>query len=519
MKSLSLRLLGTLVIVLALAAVSSATASATNFLYWTDFNNGTLVRQSLDGGGAEVVVANAGSDPNGVTIDRRTGLVYWAVRAENQIRVSQANGSNMLVLGVAGAPIDAPVGVAIDDRTNRIYWANASSSTIGWAALDGSDGGALDTGAAPISGPQGILVDTISDRVYWANAVEDGSVNPIGWVNLSDSSVSGGVGVPDFGTGPIGLALDANNELLYWVGFTDSLLRAGNAEGTIEEVIASTPLNFPGGVTFNPLDGKLYISNFGAGEIVKVSPQGGDAVVFSSGGSPWGQAAVSGAGKLTAPTLSIASPIGATTAGVLQLTNSGDYPLIIRGASASPSVFAIGSGCPTIIAVNEVCDLTIRFTPTSNGEVAGTISVPTDTGTFTLNVTGTIALPQTLAPELKNVHAVKRCAASAAAGSLSVAYTSAIATATTVTLQRSSSRRRTPPSKCPKRASNSDYDSRGIGKTNTRSFSALAGTQSATLKQLFKTKKLAPGRYRMLFSYKNAAGATVRKGTWFWVLK
>jgi DNA-binding beta-propeller fold protein YncE len=496
------------------------------YVYWTNYQ-GSLMRVGVAGGVPETVVANAGSYPNGVDIDRETGRIYWAERGNDLIRSVAADGTDHQVLNVGGATINDPVGVAIDKRRGRILWANSwEPGSIGWASLDGSgQGGTLNTGALDFPDPQGVAIDAVADRLYWANT--DTSIAPANWVKLDGSGETGAIGTPSLLGTPVGMAFVPTLQKIFWGLY--SPVGSAHVSGAPTSGGPDTPLATagmaiasPGGIGYDGATGRLLVSDYD-GELIGYAAadgSGGGLLTTASAGSPWGAPAATGAGSLTSSNspLSISGTVGSTTAGTLQIKNTGNYPIQMIGTTSSSSLFAPGAGCPGHLTVNEACELTIAFSPTSADAASASIEISTDAGKFSFTVKGTASAAPSTEVKLTDVKAVKRCAEPDEAGKLSVGFTSATAAKLDVTLQRSSTQRRAMPIRCPQRAGQTDFISKLIGKQSKKSFTALAGRQSSTLKQMFGTKKLSSGRYRMLFNYKNSSGETVRKGTWFWVL-
>lgn len=530
MKQVLVRLMSVLAISSALMAIGAASASAgaapERYVYWTDFN-GALNRVDANGGGPELVIASAGSSPNGVAIDRETGRVYWAVRGDQAIRSVAADGTDEQTLNIGAATISQPVGVAIDKRRGRILWANSDTPFgISWAALDGSgQGGTLNIGGIPMGYPQGVAIDGVADKIFWANTSP--SPEMAGWAKLDDSGQSGVIGGTVAEGSPVGMAFVPTLQRVFWGYYAPSAstsITGAPSAGGPDTPLSTTGANVVsgGGVGYDGATGRLLISDYDGGKIsyAAADGSGGGILTAGSAGSPWGSPAATGAGILTSSNAPLVIPgtVGSPTANTLKIQNTGNYPIQLLGTTSSSAEFAPGAGCPGDLVVNESCELTITFTPTSTTAISGEIEIATDAGKFKFTVkSGEITDPPK-GVKLSDVRAVKRCAEPTQAGKLSVGFVSATAMNLDVTLQRSSTQRRSLPSRCPERAGQTDFMSKLIGKKSKKSFGAVAGKQTSTLKQMFGTKKLSPGRYRMLFNYKNSSGESARKGTWFWVL-
>ena len=152
-------------LVAAVLAVVAPTASATNRVYWTNFQlNGSIAFSNLDGSGSGGSVNVGGASviwTAGVGIDPAANKVYWA----NYDPGNTISFANLDESGAGGklntSPVtpNKPAGVVVDAARGRIYWADMGDNKIEFANLDGTGGGFLDTGLATVKGPEGVAVD------------------------------------------------------------------------------------------------------------------------------------------------------------------------------------------------------------------------------------------------------------------------------------------------------------------------------------------------------------------------
>jgi hypothetical protein len=166
------------VLVLAAFALASLAlvARADAFVYWANFNTGTIGRANLDGSGADQRFIGGASGPVGLAVDG--AHVYWANFNISRIGRADLDGSGADQSFITGS--SQVRGVAVDGA--NIYWTSPFVSAIGRADLDGSNvnqefitgtGGATD-----------VAVD--GAHVYWANNL----TNSIGRANLDGAPAS-----------------------------------------------------------------------------------------------------------------------------------------------------------------------------------------------------------------------------------------------------------------------------------------------------------------------------------------
>jgi len=104
---------------------------------------------------------------------------------------------------------------------------------------------------------------------------------------------------------------------------------------------------------------------------------------------------LSGNGQQTSGSLNLGTlafgnlPVGATSAAQsVILNNTGNTPLTVSSVATSGQ-FNASHNCPASLAAGNSCTVNTTFTPTSIGAQAGTLSVVTGGGTYTVNLSGT----------------------------------------------------------------------------------------------------------------------------------
>ena len=211
-------------------------------IYWTAAKEtvgsipGGLGRAELDGGGGANL--NTGPElndtPGGVAIDAVEGTIYWANTAAidpDDKGIWRANldgtGEELFLTAAqalaAGSHLDSAFNMAIDQETRRLYWANSDNATaadrgISYISLDNTTvGGRVSTGSANVTSPRGLALDLENDRVYWSNwtMTQGISYAPLpGATGTAGNFTIGGSGVNQAS----GVALDLESEpnRIFW---------------------------------------------------------------------------------------------------------------------------------------------------------------------------------------------------------------------------------------------------------------------------------------------------------------
>jgi hypothetical protein len=130
------------------------------YLYFAEFNGGTIRRANLDGTGQKVVITGL-SIAAGPALDLVGGKMYYCDLGSGVIRRSNLDGTGQtnLVRGRNG-----PDGPALDFPGGRMYWSDSSGGEIRRANLDGSDQQVLVKGQ---NDPHAVVLDLTGRTMYW----------------------------------------------------------------------------------------------------------------------------------------------------------------------------------------------------------------------------------------------------------------------------------------------------------------------------------------------------------------
>jgi hypothetical protein len=97
--------------------------------------------------------------------------------------------------------------------------------------------------------------------------------------------------------------------------------------------------------------------------------------------------------RLVFPSESVGNTANQPNPQTVTLTNTGNSPVTITGASSSSAAFVVGNSCPVSPATlppgpsGNTCTLTVTFTPTAAGAAAGTLTITDSASATALTVT------------------------------------------------------------------------------------------------------------------------------------
>ena len=228
------------------------------------FTSGAGFVSVINGATNKVVATiSVGTAPYDLVFDRDNGLIFVSNHFSNPGTVSVINGStNTLFATVTvGGAFSEPEGIAYDSANGDIYVANWASGTVFVFNATTPFGGV--TTISGFSEPTGVMFDSVNGLVYVANSAAL-SVSVIAGNNNSVVKTIPSVG---FELGPYEFALNPSSNKIYVTA--DSLSVIDGASNNVTSTISVG--DFPVGVSFDSLNGMLYVDNFFSGTISIIS--------------------------------------------------------------------------------------------------------------------------------------------------------------------------------------------------------------------------------------------------------
>ena len=259
---------------------------------------GTLLVTPVNAGQATITVtaARPGTTETAsqrvvfTVIDRRTPEtvvtvdpdfpVYWTDFIVGKIqRVNDDGSVDDIVTKAQATGARQPHYIAFDLDGGKMYWTNRVSGAIGIlrANLDGTGVEDLVSG---LGVPSGIALDVENDTMYWA----DWGTRKIQRANLDGSNVRDVITARL--TTPTGVAVDTENGKIYWAdrgGRTKGIKRA-NLNGTRVQTLVTAGLRAPNGIALDVENGKMYWTDGGTDQIQRANLDGSEVETLVSRG-------------------------------------------------------------------------------------------------------------------------------------------------------------------------------------------------------------------------------------------
>ena len=246
------------------AATASLTGTGGGYLYWSNYQNGTINRANLDGTGATTLVTGQ-NYPVAMAVD--SSHIYWAdYFGGHTVSEANLNGTGVTTL-VSGA--NYAVGVAVD--SSHVYWSYAidpsgqnNSGTINEVPLAGGNATTL----LSEQNPEQLAVD--GSHIYFVNY----NTGTIDEANLDGTGVTTLVSGQ---TDPIAVAVDSSH--IYWANYNGTINSAPLTGGTATTLV--TGQSDPAAVAV--YGGRLYWANLGNGTIDEANLNGTGVTTLVSG--------------------------------------------------------------------------------------------------------------------------------------------------------------------------------------------------------------------------------------------
>lgn len=219
------------------------------YLYWADpgsnlLPDGAIRRSHLNGYHVETLVHTGWLDANGEALDVERGRIFFLGKRavpvqQGSIERAPLNGGSTHLLVTAG--LITPKAIALDLDAEKMYWTDTGARNIRRADMSGQNIENLVT--VGLTTPNGIALDVQTGKMYWT----DGGTMKVQWANLDGTMVDNLL--PTGQATPEGIAVDELRRQLYWVErdtYTGSgVIRRAQMDGTDAQDAISIGLSSP----------------------------------------------------------------------------------------------------------------------------------------------------------------------------------------------------------------------------------------------------------------------------------
>lgn len=203
---------------------------------------GTVIRAADDGSARTVIVASAGSGPDGVAVDVKAGKVYWTTMGvpsgnDGTLMSADLDGKNVATIVKSGGTF-TPKQLKLDAANGKLYWSDREGMRVMRANVDGSmvetlvQTGSSDADRADASRwCVGIAIDVAGGKLYWTQKGPDNG--KVGTLNRASLELPAGTdpskrtdievlfkNLPE----PVDVDLDLDKHFIYWTDRGDNTI-------------------------------------------------------------------------------------------------------------------------------------------------------------------------------------------------------------------------------------------------------------------------------------------------------
>ncbi|MBN2476536.1 MAG: PEP-CTERM sorting domain-containing protein [Pirellulales bacterium] len=250
-------------------------------LYWTDKNDATIWRGDMDGATPRQVLLDWSDglvEPRGLGLDLANRMMYWADAGAGTICRADLDGNGVQTL-ISGLPFMGDL--ELDLAAGKMYWAETAGSAIGCANLDGTGRAYLFSGATQ---PYYLALDLDGDMLYWGQESD---------TRIYRGRMDGTGSVEEAATGlnrvrDIGLDL-ANNTVYFNERDLGQVKRTELGSGVLQTLFTVPNGGKPHGMALDLDDQMIYWTTTGTDSIMRgnMDGSGGYELLYTSPGAPW----------------------------------------------------------------------------------------------------------------------------------------------------------------------------------------------------------------------------------------
>ena len=281
--------------------------AANGDLYWTDQVPGSIRRANADGSSSEPEILVLQGLPTSLALDPANRDMYWTDGATGKIRRAKMDRSMLDPIDDLAADLIWPDNLALDLAQGQMYWTEWAPGRIRRASLHGAGNSSIENLVGFTSGlPTGLALDLPGDKMYWTDGVNhtirSSDLTGTDFAITDVFSASNGLSAPEGIAVAPGLTVLKSVPQLYWVDEeAQKIQRTGGDDyrTVLDQLTSEHGLNMPGSIALDPVSGKMYWTDDGAGQIRRADLDGSNIENLVSGlADPVGVALDLTAGRL-----------------------------------------------------------------------------------------------------------------------------------------------------------------------------------------------------------------------------
>jgi sugar lactone lactonase YvrE len=238
-----------------------------DFIYWTDNQDGHIWRANLDGSGQQSLISGL-TIPVGLALDPTGGKMYYDDQGSGGSSYSaNLDGSGPTTLVES---LFYPDGIALDVPGSQMYWACGGLSSAGGIKRADLDGSGLTTLVSRLNGARGVALDVPGGKMYVSEGlVGEGTIRRYNLDGSGEEILI--MGLPR----PSAIALDLPGAKMYFgdQGIAGTVQRA-NLDGSGQEILVSRPGTKILGIALDLAGGKIYWTDYDSGKIERANLDG-----------------------------------------------------------------------------------------------------------------------------------------------------------------------------------------------------------------------------------------------------
>jgi len=284
---------------LAGALMAPTAIAAPIAIYWTDRDNASLFRNDLQGNNTELVPPTGGRLQD-VDLDLATGTLFFSdwgpvgfPGGEGSINQVNTDGTGLAMVLSTG---DAVHQLALDPANSKIYFTRSVS-------YDGREISVVDTNGSnytvlttPDWFASGLALDSANNKLYWGDIGVLDLGTPRGAVNVMNTNGTSPTDLEPHVDGR-GRGFALHNGIIYLTahdplspGSGGGIFTYDIANDVLTQIISDPTTGF-WDIEVDPIDQRIYFTNYVAGTIESAKFDGTDRVIVLSGlSNPYGLA-------------------------------------------------------------------------------------------------------------------------------------------------------------------------------------------------------------------------------------